>query len=113
MLVQMSAQAHKARKTQKDWSLLQTVPKLVVGIVPAVILAFWLVALRSSKARQREQRVGMSRSMLFALGATILLDFLCTDQYQPSMPYMAEDFKVPPVFMGATIQIHLLTCATW
>jgi len=42
---------------------------------------------------------------------TMLVDYSCTDQYQPNIPAMAEVFMVSPTEMGLTIQIHLLFCA--
>ena len=54
---------------------------------------------------------GMSRGMQVVLAMTMLVDYSCTDQYQPNIPAMAEVFMVSPTEMGLTIQIHLLFCA--
>ena len=88
-------------------ALPQDVAKFLIVAVPVIVAAYWALCGQSS----RKQRQGMSRSMLVALGSTLLLDFFCTDQYQPSMPDMARDFGVLPVHMGATIQVHLFTSA--
>ncbi|CAJ1389249.1 unnamed protein product [Effrenium voratum] len=58
-----------------------------------------------------QEKTGMSKNMNLALATTMLLDYSCTDQYQPSMPQMAEVFQVSPSAMGYTIQVHLLSCA--
>ncbi|CAE7200824.1 yvmA, partial [Symbiodinium pilosum] len=95
----------------KNWRLPAGVYKLLVFIAPALVAGYWLHAFMSSKTSRRQKRIGMCPSMLFALGATLLLDFFCTDQYQPSMPDMADDFQVSKVHLGATIQVHLFTSA--
>ena len=85
--------------------------KLLIVAVPAILVAYLILAVASPARRANKQQLGMSSSMLGSLGFTLLLDFLCTDQYQPSMPDMAKDFNVLPVQMSATIQVHLLTSA--
>ena len=54
---------------------------------------------------------GMSPKMKVVLALTMLVDYSCTDQYQPNIPAMAKFFMVSPTEMGFTIQIHLLFCA--
>ena len=49
--------------------------------------------------------------MHMVLALTMLLDYSCTDQYQPNMPHMAREFRVSQAQMGSTIQIHLFSCA--
>ncbi|CAE7687500.1 ydgK [Symbiodinium sp. CCMP2456] len=54
---------------------------------------------------------GLPLHVLILLGLTTGLDFVCTDQYQPSMPKISRQFGVDPEAVGSTIQVHLMSCA--
>jgi len=59
--------------------------------------------------REKHRGDGISMPMMIAYACTMLLDYICTDQYQPSMPAMAREFHISQALMGSTIQLHVFS----
>ncbi|CAE7858200.1 mdtL [Symbiodinium necroappetens] len=105
---------HQRVDSSTAWFVLQWISVMTTVLLVLALGAFllYVVSRGVPKSSSRRARVsGMSPKMKVVLALTMLVDYSCTDQYQPNIPAMAKFFMVSPTEMGFTIQIHLLFCA--
>ena len=97
-------------------AVLEYTSKIIVVMIAFILLFFLLYVAcngvpTTRVRRARETGNGMPGKMQAVFALTMLLDYSCTDQYQPNMPEMARAFKVSSAQIGSTIQVHLFSCA--
>ncbi|CAK9077666.1 Multidrug resistance protein MdtL [Durusdinium trenchii] len=93
----------KAFKVLSQIALVQVIAAL------AIVLAGFAISGVPTSSRAKHSGDGISWPMKVVLAGTLLVDYTCTDQYQPSMPAMAREFGVSQTLMGSTIQLHVFS----
>mmetsp|Transcript_39048 Transcript_39048/g.72722 ORF Transcript_39048/g.72722 Transcript_39048/m.72722 type:complete len:492 (+) Transcript_39048:66-1541(+) len=81
------------------------------GFIACVIALLILRGPKGHRPRSPARMTGVPLHIVVLMGLTMSLDFICSDQYQPSMPDIALELGVSEEKMASSIQAHQLSLA--